>query len=239
MFLSAALLLAPLAQAGERNFAFSYGYGTLPQGGIEAEAYLTGKQAEGGADSFEWEPQVELEYGITDHLEGALYLVTSATDSGPLTFSGYKARLRYRFGSEGVGAVDPAIYLEYIGSPNFQSHGLEAKLILGKTVERFESALNLEYKIGFEGEEIGHEIEPTLGLGYRVKPWVTLGVEAMGEVEFEEGEMGGPFVWAGPTVHLAGKGGRLWWTLSGIVGLTEASREDHQVIVRSLVGLNL
>ena len=86
---------------------------------------------------------------------------------------------------------------------------------------------------------MSHELEPSLGLGFRVWPRFEVGAEALMEIEWEEGEMAGPFAWAGPTVHVAGKGGRIWWTLSGLVGLTEDTREDHGVMVRSLMGLNL
>jgi hypothetical protein len=232
-------LLANPAVAGERLFGFSYGYGTVPKGAIEVEHYATAVQMEGGGSNYDWTQQLELEYGITDHLEGALYVVAAQANEGPLTFKGYKARLKYRLGSEGVGPVDPAIYLEYIGSPTFEEHGVEAKVILGKTVGRFETALNVEYKLVIEEDELEHELEPTLGLGYRLVPGFAFGAEAVAEVEWEEDEMGGPFLWAGPMVHLAGEGGRLWWTVSGLVGVTEDTREDHGFMVRSLLGVNL
>lgn len=225
------------ASAGERIFAFSYGYGSVPKGGIEVENYNTVDIPEAGDTS--WKHQVELEYGLTDRLEGGLYLVTANTGDGPLSFAGWKARLKYRFGAEGVGAIDPAVYFEYVASPNFDEHALEAKLILGKDIKRFRSALNLEYVFEFGGEELVHEIEPTLGLGFKVAKPLVLGVEAVGEIEFVGDELEGPRAWAGPSAHLAGEGGKLWWTVSALAPVAGDAAEDKGWIVRSLVAVNL
>ena len=104
MLLPLLLSLAPSALAGERLFGFTYGYGTLPQSGAEVELYVTAKQMEGGGPNYEWQNKMELEYGITDRLEGAFYLVAGQENEGPLSYRGFKARLRYRFGSEGVAS---------------------------------------------------------------------------------------------------------------------------------------
>ncbi|MDP2314665.1 MAG: hypothetical protein Q8P41_17305 [Pseudomonadota bacterium] len=228
-------VFTPSASAGERLFAYSYGYGTVPRGGVEVEHYATAQEDGGGT---EWAHQVELEYGITDQLEAGLYLVAEQPAAGALAFAGYKARLKYRFGSAGVGPVDTAIYFEYIGSPAFDTHGVEAKLIFGKTLGSFEAALNAEYKLTF-GEGLEHEIEPTLGLGYKITPHFLLGAEVRNEIEWAGTEPAGVFLWAGPTVHLAGEGGKLWWTLTTLFATTNATRDDHAYIVRSLVAVNL
>lgn len=234
--LSLLLALSP-ALAGERVFAFSYGYGTVPKGGIEVENYNTASIAESGDVS--WKHQGELEYGITDRLEGGLYLVSESAGSGPITFSAWKARLKYRFGAEGVGAVDPALYFEYVGSPNLDEHALETKFILGKEVKRLRTALNVEYKFEFGGADLVHEISPSLGLGFKVAKPLILGLEAVGEIEFVGDEMEGPRVWAGPTAHLAGEGGKLWWTLAALAPVGGDAATDKGWVVRSLVAVNL
>jgi hypothetical protein len=230
-----ALLLSPAAFAGERLFGFSYGYGTVPRGGVEVEHYAT---AEEEAGRINWEHQIELEYGITDKLEAGLYVVAEQPGGGALSFAGYKARLRYRLGAQGVGPVDAALYLEYIGSPSFDEHGIEAKVILAKTVGSFEAAFNAEYKATF-GTALVQEIEPSLGLGYHLDPHVFVGAEARNEIEWEGGEPPGVFLWAGPTVHLAGEGGKVWWTVTALFATTGDTRDDHAYIVRSLVAINL
>ena len=233
----AVALLAPTAHAGERLFAYSYGYGSVPKGGIELETYTTAHIVDGAPPK--WEHQAELEYGISNRLESGLYLVETSTGGGPLAFGGFKGRLKYTFGSEGVLPVDSALYLEYIGSPDFATHGVEAKVILGKDVKRFHSALNVEYTVTFGEEHPKHEIEPSLGLGFKVGKPAFLGGEAGGEVEQEGGAWEGPKGWAGPTLHLAGEGGRFWWTLAALAPIGKEAAEDHGVMVRSLAAINL
>lgn len=228
-----------LAHAGERVFAHSYGYGTVPKGAVEVEHYLTayGKQ---GNDKFWWEHQVELEYGITDRLELGAYLVAAQWDAEPLSFRGYKARLRYRLGSQGVAPVDANLYFEYIGDTTFEKHGVEAKLILAKSVgEKFTSTFNVEYEAMFAPDGLTHELEPTLGLGYYLRPSFLVGAEGRFETYFTPTGVEGPFTWAGPTVHLSGEGGKLWWTMSMLFPVTGATMEDQGVIGRSLVAINL
>lgn len=242
--LAGAALLAGMvpgvALAGERTFAFSYGYSNVPKGGIEVEEYLTVHRFDAAhGDTADWEHQIELEYGISNRLEGGLYVVAGQAGAGPLAFEGYKARLKYAFGHEGVGPIDAAAYVEYISDATMTAHAVEAKAILGKDVGHLRSALNLEYKIELEDDEVVHEIEPTLGIGWSLAPACTVGAEAVAEVEFEGGEVVGPLMWAGPSVHLAGEGGRIWWTLAMLLPLNEDSRADHGVVGRSLIALNL
>ena len=229
------LLSAFPAFAGERLFGFSYGYGTVPKGGVEVEQYATAEEEGGGIG---WQHQVEVEYGITDTLEGGLYMVAEQSDGGSLAFAGYKARLRYRLGAQGVGPVDTALYLEYIGSPSFDTHGVEAKVILAKTIGKFDAAFNAEYAVSL-GEVIVHEVEPTLGLGYHITPSFLLGAEVRSEIEAEGDQAPGVFLWAGPTFHLAGVGGKIWWTNSLLLAATDDTRGDHAYIYRSLLAVNL
>ncbi|MFZ5478934.1 MAG: hypothetical protein ACOZNI_19335 [Myxococcota bacterium] len=235
------MLLLPVlfstASAGERVFAHSYGYGTVPKGGVEVEHYAT-VFAKPGDRNF-WEQQIELEYGVTDRLEAGLYVVGTQWDDEALTFKKYKGRLRYRLGSEGVGPVDTNLYLEYIGTPTFDAHGVEAKLIFAKSVGRFTSALNLEYKVEFEAGEVVHEIEPTVGAGYKVVDWAYVGAEGRFEEYFLPSGLKGPFAWAGPSVHLMGEGGKIWWTLAVILPLTEHTTTYGGPIGRSLIAVNL
>lgn len=234
-----ALAIFGTANAGERVFAFSYGYGTVPKGGVEVEHYGTAYGKNGGDDIF-WEHQIELEYGITDRLEAGLYVVGGQWNDEPMAFRAYKGRLRYRFGSEGVAPIDSGIYFEYIGSPTFDSHGVEAKVLLAKHVGKFTSALNVEYEVEFEADgSVVQELEPTLGAGVYLTPGVVVGAEGMVETYFREDGIRGPFAWAGPSVHLSGEGGKLWWTLSALFPVTGTTMEQQGMVGRSLIAINL
>jgi hypothetical protein len=231
------LLLVLPALAGERTFAFAYGYGTLPKGGVEVEQYTSAYGKGGGTTAF-WEHQTELEYGITDALEGGLYMVLGHWKDDPVAFRHYKARLRYRFGNASGTPFGANAYLEYIGSPGFDEHGIEAKAIFGGDLDRFTWALNVEYEIEIGGA-IVHELEPTVGAGFHLAPWFVLGVEGKFETYVRETGIKGPFAFVGPSIHLAGEGGKLWWTLAAIAPITPLTMADEGVQVRSLVAVNL
>jgi hypothetical protein len=232
------LLSAP-ADAGERFLAWTYGADTVPKGGIELEHYATVEtHHEDGTLVSEWEHQVELEYGITGALESGLYVVGAQTDDGAFTFAGYKARLRYRFWPLGTKPIDLAAYFEYIGSPTFQENGLEVKLIFAHEGETVRASVNLTGEFTLADGELEPVFEPTLGLAWRATPHVAIGAEGKVETVFVD-PIEGPFFWLGPTAHVAGEGGRLWWTLSAIIGLTGPTRGDAEVEARSLIGINL
>lgn len=234
-----ALLLLPFANAGERFFAWSYGAATVPVGEVELEPISTVEtHAEDGATVAEWTHEVELEYGITPALEAGFYLVTSQEGDAPLTFSGYKGRLRYRFWPIGTRGVDLAAYLEYVGSPTFSEHTIEAKVIVAHEGKKLRASLNVTGE--FEVAEGGVEptLEPTAGVAWRISPNVAVGAEGKLEATFGD-TLEGPFIWAGPTLHLAGKDAAVWWTVSALVGLTGPSREDATVEARSMVGIDL
>lgn len=110
------------------------------------------------------------------------------------------------------------------------------KFILSRQGKKFRAALNLTGELEFSEGEVETVLEPTLGLAYRLNPHVALGVEGKTEMVLAD-SLEGPYLWAGPTLHLSGEG--LWWTLSAIVGLTGPTREDAVVEARSMVGIEL
>lgn len=231
--------LLPAAFAGERFLAWSYGADTVPVGNLELEPFSTVEtHHEDGALVAEWDHEIELEYGITPALEAGMYLTAAQTDDAALTFSGYKARLRYRFWPLGTRGVDLAGYLEYVGSPTFSEHEVEAKLIVAHEGQKLRASLNVTGELHVADGAVEPVLEPTAGLAWRFTPNVALGAEGKLEVALTD-PIEGPFVWAGPTLHLAGKESRVWWTVSAIIGLTEATRGDAEVEARSMVGIDL
>ena len=57
-------------------------------------------------------------------------------------YKGYKLRWRYRFGEKNQYLLDPLLYLEYHGKPDFSEHGIEAKLILAKETDQIIASFN-------------------------------------------------------------------------------------------------
>lgn len=232
------LLLTPSfvspAHAGERLFAWTYGAGTVPKGGIELEHYLTA-QTHGGPELTDWEHQVELEYGVSNRLELGVYAVAGQVGGGPLAFTKYKARFRYSLAPLGVWPVDVAVYGEYVGYTGANERKIEEKVIIGKDVGKLALALNVTGEQKLSEGPIEIVLEPTLGVGYHFASWFSAGAE--GKYEQVIGE--GPMFWAGPSAHVSGEGGRFWWTVAGMYGLTQDTRDDAIWQVRSLVAVNL
>ena len=233
--LIAFLSLSP-ALANERFFAWSYGAATVAEGTMELEPISTRKLPLGG--DAQWTHEVELEFGITSSLEGGLYLVSKQEGAGALTFAAYKARLRYRPLPLGTLPVDLAVYLEYIGSPTLDSHGAELKLIAAREGKALRAALNATFELETGPEGLEMVLEPTAGVMGRATSWLALGAEGKFEAVLVPSE-GGPYAWAGPSIHLAGTDGALNGTVSVLYGLTPASRDDAAIQARVLLGIHL
>ena len=56
---------------------------------------------------------MELEYGLTDHLDAALYQVFDQKENDKMKYSGYKFRLRYRIAEKDQLPVDVLLYAEH------------------------------------------------------------------------------------------------------------------------------
>src|SRR5512139_386809 len=110
---AATIIMASAAMADTRSYVWTYEYGTEPKGGAEIEYYFTADH--GGKDSTgtNYEHQVELEYGITDHWDVGMYQMINKEGSESLDYEGFKLKTRYRFGERGKYFIDPEVYVEY------------------------------------------------------------------------------------------------------------------------------
>jgi hypothetical protein len=239
-------LLATEARADRRIFGYVYPYQTLPQDTLELEHYLdaginhwdnpdTVKQ-ERDWTRVAWQHQFELEYGVTDHLEVALYNVFSQAPFGDFRYDGLKLRSRYRFAEQGQLAVDPAVYLElvYFGD-KVEAEGM---LILAKRVGRFEFAFNAKVEEAYQLNDKAWELEltPLLGIGYHLTNGFSVGIESMVMLEREGGELEYVGSYLGPALSVST--GRFYWTTAAQAQL---GKKDGipAVQVRSLIGLLL
>jgi len=240
-----AFLIAPAVHADRRIFGYVYPYQTLPQGGLELEHYLdlglagwdnpATATVEKAWSKPSWQHQIELEYGITDHLDFGFYNVFSQDPFGTMKFDGVKLRSRYRLGEVGDHLLDTAIYgeLEYYGD----KAAAEEMIILGKRAGRLEVSLNLraEQEYQFSGREMEFEFLPVLGVGYHLTPAVALSLEYLGTFSIEDEQS--KFVsYLGPSLSVAGR--NFFWTLAVQPQLgNEAGLARIQI--RSLFGITL
>jgi hypothetical protein len=240
----AMLLPAAAAHADRRAYGTTYEAVTAPRGELDVETWNTFApqgEVDGGPASRGMRSMIELEYGITDHWDAALYnmidVTSGDTDSG---YAGFKIETRYRPTDRGEWIVDPVFYLEFQqlfrGDANQKYEG---KLIVAKDIGDVNIAANLAFEEERTTEPAWNtEVEYAAGTSYALSPAWILGAEVFGKAE--KGEMGGVEnrTWAGPALSWAG-GGRgalrgVWVTLAGGAGLTDDSDSYY---ARLIVGL--
>jgi hypothetical protein len=242
--LAAALFPTAPARADRRAYGTTYEAVTAPKGELDVETWNTFApqgEVDGGPASRGMRSMIELEYGITDRWDAALYnmldVTSGDTDSG---YAGLKIETRYRPTDRGEWIVDPVFYLEFQqlfrGDANQKYEG---KLIVAKDIGN----VNIAANVAFEEERTTEpawntEVEYAAGTSYALSPAWILGAEVFGKAE--KGEMGGVEnrTWAGPALSWAG-GGRgalrgVWVTLAGGAGFTDDSDSYY---ARLIVGL--
>lgn len=239
------ITLPSFAHADRRSFVWNYEARTMAKGEKELEYYLTSSvnRPEGqDFDQLTFEHQVEIEYGVTDNFDVAMYQIfrQRETDAGADTFTwrGYKARARYRFGEIGQYFVDPLVYFEFIHKPAGDEIEFEEKLVLSKNIGHFILAFNgtLEQEIQYKADVKEYLYKPGLAAGYQAAPWVVIGAET--EARFVSTDPGGydhSAFFAGPTLSLAGES--LWWNIGALFQVTDRYNEEPRYEVRSIVGL--
>ena len=107
--------LASEARADRRAYGVTYEAVTAPKGEVDLEMWSTFApkgEVDGGPSSRGMRQMVELEYGITDRWDAALYnmfdaITTGETESG---YAGFKLETRFRPSDRGQWLVDPVIY---------------------------------------------------------------------------------------------------------------------------------
>lgn len=231
MFLSLLFVTTFVAAsfADRRNYVWTYQYITLPKGMTELEFYQTTKLAQ--LDS--WEYRIEVEHGITDHLDFSVYQIFQQKEDEAFKWDAVQFRSRYRFGESDQYVVDPLLYLEYNRKLDLEEpNKIETKLILANQFQAINVALNPVYEIFF-APGLKQEVGLDFGLSYEFTPQFIIGVESTSRMEFEndEKEMGSYF---GPTVSFAS--GNWWYTAGAAWGMTS---ESDDLRVRFLMGISL
>ncbi len=240
---AAALLPASTALADRRAYGVTYEAVTAPRGELDVETWTTFApqgEVDGGPSSRGMREMIELEYGITDRWDAALYnmldVTSGDTESG---YAGFKVETRYRPTDRGEWFVDPVLYLEFQQLYRGDAHQkVEGKLILAKDIGN----VNIAGNVALEEERMtdatwNTEVEYAAGTSYALSPAWMIGAEVFGKAE--NGEMGGVDhrSWAGPALSWAGGGtgalSGVWVTLAGGAGLT---RDSDSYYARLIVG---
>ncbi len=256
------VLLAVPAVANERHFTWSYESATLPAGAVEIEPQTTFRM---GREQYYlgMDHRLEFEFGITDHLMGALYLnfgTETMRDGSNLTSGsqsqGASAEFKYNLSNAMADAIGSALYLELTATP--LEYEIEGKLLLDKRLGSWHLASNFIYERewGFEGFwNNEHKLAVSLGATYFLTEHLTLGAEVYGQGTLEQTptntdttlQHGALFV--GPVV---GYSSHSWWLVTSVtpqvVGFGDAvtaagtSRDltdFHAVQARVILGIHL
>lgn len=213
------LAVAGAANADRKSYVWTYEYMTMPKGTAELEYYLTHKAPD--LHNYDkkntWQHQVELEYGLTDVWDIAVYQrwqQTNTASEDKFDYTGSKFRTRYRLGEKGMYPVDTLFYLEYIRPDNSNdAEILEGKLILAKDFGRVNVAYNQILKVGINNKG-GNENEYALGLNYEFSPSWKVGLESTGNYTEDK-------YYIGPTVSWASK--KFWIGFGALRGINDRS----------------
>ncbi|HSN91085.1 MAG TPA: hypothetical protein VLS93_07635, partial [Anaeromyxobacteraceae bacterium] len=135
MLAAAAVLAAPAAaRADRRYYGETYNAVTAPKGALDVELWTTYHEPPSeaaGAPSL-WRHQLEIETGLTDRWDVAVYGIARQIEGSDVEFEAVKLETRYALAAPGTWFVDPVLYLEvkkdFVDEKPF---AIEEKLILG------------------------------------------------------------------------------------------------------------
>lgn len=225
----AALLFPPGAFADKRTYIWTYEYKTVEKGRGEVEYYFTlsTPDIETLKGTMGSEHQIELEIGMNERFDFSIYQVFEQKTGEKFKYKKFKLRSRYKIGEKGQFILDPLIYMEYKGIPDFSEHEIELKLILARDMRRFNISLNPIFE--FEQKE-KWEFKPeyTMGMSYEINKILNVGLEVKGS---EYGHYIGPVISHGKE--------NLWIALGTAFKIAEIEAGKPEFQIRMILGIEL
>ena len=221
-------LLVTFCIADQRHFVWTYEYKTVKGGEAEFEHYYTTSYPNSSylSNGTKVGHQLELEIGMNERFDFAVYHQFEQKDS--FIYKGYKFRGRYILGEQNQYLLDPLIYLEYHGKPDFLEYAIESKLILAKETEKMIISFNPALEIEIEDNENEIEIEYAAGLTYKLNKLFNIGIEFKGS---EYGHYWGPTISHG--TH------DVWFSLGSLLAMGTITEEKPEVEMRMIMGIGL
>lgn len=223
------LSMAQNSYADRRSYVWTYEYMTMLKGRWELESYVTTEVPNMRKSNINTvKPQLELEYGITDRWDAAMYQMWKLNNKryeNDSEYDGFKVRTRYKIGEKGKFFVDPLLYFEYIRDDDFSKSNVgEAKLVLAKDIGGFNVSYNQIIKRNLEKEgKTDHEY--AAGVSYKLMPHLRTGFESKGNYHEEKFALG-------PTISYSFK--KSYIALGAALGLNKKT-DDLQA--RCIVGV--
>ena len=246
-FVLAALFLSAVAantQAGERRFTYVYEALTMPKGAWEYEQWVTWKTAKENHRDFDrFDFRHEIEYGVTDRFQLALYLADwryeESRGKRGGDFRAVTLEAIYNLTNPVTDPVGLSLYGEIqLGDEKFE---LEGKLILEKDFGPLVLAYNLTLEAEWEGHHFVEDkgkLEQTAGISYQISPQFMVGAELVNVFEIPDwgGIQGKGILYLGPNFSYRTQ--KWWATLTPLFQVSDVEDEpDFQI--RLIVGFIL
>ncbi len=117
-------LTSSIIRGDNRSYVWTYEYKIMERGKAEFEHYLTFKapKMDSLAGSVTTVHNIEFEFGMNDKFDFSIYQNFEQPADGAFQYSGYKLRARYKLGEKNQYFMDPLLYFEYKGKPDFTKH---------------------------------------------------------------------------------------------------------------------
>jgi hypothetical protein len=219
------------AEADPRTFVWTYEYMTMHEGKAELEYYATAEVADTSVpENSAWKHMVELEYGLTDRTDLALYQMFGQTNTATtktFRYDGMKLRARHRLAEKGELPLDTLLYAEYKRSTDLSAQGsLEAKLVLAKDLGRLRLAYNQVAEFPLERpSDTEHRF--SAGAGWKFTDAFRAGLEATGVYGADKYNLG-------PTVNFRAPDMKVWVSMGHLYGLNPGGKDSQ---TRLLLGV--
>lgn len=225
--LLAAAFAPALARADQRYYGETYNASIAPKGALDVELWSGFHQPKAGQGPQYWVHQLELETGLTDHWDIALYNIFRYQQGDTTRYQATKVESRYRLSDPGEWFVDPVLYLEVKKEwIEDKPWAVEEKLILGKDIGRLNLSANVIAEQEFIPNGGGQEFEGgyAAGASWELLPWLRVGGEAFGAWTYLTAESRTVSQhYAGPAISLAVA--HSWLVLASGFGLTQESEK--------------
>lgn len=250
---------ATLAHADDRKFTWSYEDKTLPQGTWEWEQWNTLQQQKGMGKWTTLDIADEIEYGVTDRLNGSIYLHTFyQANSGVPGFAndhegGFQrmsSEWKYRLTDPATDLVGILLYEE----PEVSNNQLEfeTKLVLSKEVGPWTFAYNFTWEPELNRASDPaqspqwtweHELWNTAGVSYSLTANYAVGVEFVDVARYDTFSRTSTRAdYVGPNIHVSS--GSWWATLTFLRqinwgrGLEYTDDDNTKFSIRLVWGVN-
>ncbi|MBC8202583.1 MAG: hypothetical protein H8E91_02025 [Planctomycetes bacterium] len=231
-----------VAIASSRSTPWLYQPRTMTKGDVEYEQWVTWKTNKKSDSRFEeFRFRHEIEWGVTDEFQLAFYVADwrhKRTSTEEHTyFHDVAVEAIYQLQAPNPDQLGTALYGEVkYGSDFFE---LEGKLLLEKELDQISLLYNFTIEAEWEGQDFDEDkgkIENAFAITYQPTPSLTLGAQAIWEIEFPDwSEQGDDVVSIGPSISYQSDG---WWiSVSPIFQLTNIDTEPD-LQLRMLFGLD-